>query len=759
MSGTKVDSEVLPEKWEIFDDMVEAFRQEGIYLYVDLALMNWCRGGWTQAGWRDMRLKAYFDMDNALGIWTKGVTALLNHKSRYTGIALKDEPAVACILFWNEQDNTLNPWGGFRQNSATRKILEQQFQEFIKKKYGTVEAVRKAWNNPKLRSFESIEFKGITAAVKNPEMKNDMVLYYYSIQKKLQDYFVAFIKKSGYKGLYTYWDSSKSRKETILRNELPLVSTHDYAAHPFGNTVAQKSNAESGCGYFASMNQTRILGIPMSITEYGQAFWNQYGHEAGILVPAYASFQNYAFIMVHSDAVGLKATEAMEPFVNYSNPIFRANEFISAHLFRRGDVTPANKWIEVRIRPSETFRNGHANDAVNAAQAKLAFVCGLGITISESTDPNPHFDWMLKDIQGTKITGTEYTNTMTEDNRTAFYFDRTIRDLKTKGILPKDNPTSYEAGIYQNLNDELRLERKKKMFRVITSKTEAVTMPAGNTSLRHMESVSTSEPAAIAVIPVDNQPIPKSSRMVLVYSTDTVNNGMQLSHSRERCFQKGTRPALLKTGTLKLTLNQNKKMKLYALAFDGTPLEEIPVIQKNGKLQISINTAELNCTATPFFELTTGLSESMRRAYEKNRSRKTPDANQKKTEIKIPEIVKYRFASESDVTLESKNAKGNIITKWIKLEKGKCYLISADISLKNIKGLKDVKFGCMFSTKQGRKWSWAYFSTEDTDWIPVDLVLKTETNDICLMYGIPKGGTGVMKIRNIIVSELKVKPK
>ena len=75
-----------------------------------------------------------------------------------------------------------------------------------------------------------------------------------------------------------------------------------------------------------------------------------------------------------------------------NNPVVRANEFISAHLFQRGDVQRSKNRIDLLV-PEETLQKSRlAQAAVAAEQGKLGFITGFAVAF-----PN------RKRAQGTQI--------------------------------------------------------------------------------------------------------------------------------------------------------------------------------------------------------------------------------------------------------------------------------------------------------------------------------------------------------------------
>jgi hypothetical protein len=92
----------------------------------------------------------YINMDRDIqDIVLRYFTVLLNHRNPYTGLAYKDDPALAVVEFQNESNlffHTLNDLRGKAgEHPYYSRLLRRGFFAFVKGKYGTREAVAKAW--------------------------------------------------------------------------------------------------------------------------------------------------------------------------------------------------------------------------------------------------------------------------------------------------------------------------------------------------------------------------------------------------------------------------------------------------------------------------------------------------------------------------------------------------------------------------------------------------------------------------------------
>ncbi|HWB04572.1 MAG TPA: hypothetical protein VG796_16205 [Verrucomicrobiales bacterium] len=84
-------------------------------------------------------------------IRTKVLLSLLNHKNPYTELRYADDPALLCVEYQNEDSIFFwNPLGDLssptpKKWKAHGKKLRGMFAAWAKKKYGTTEALKKAW--------------------------------------------------------------------------------------------------------------------------------------------------------------------------------------------------------------------------------------------------------------------------------------------------------------------------------------------------------------------------------------------------------------------------------------------------------------------------------------------------------------------------------------------------------------------------------------------------------------------------------------
>jgi hypothetical protein len=133
--------------------MVAAMKKEGIYSTIspfwahnghmgEPALSDWGIPGYTAKD--DLWGVMYFS-DTLKTAYKKWVKYLYTEKNPYTGIALKDDPAVALIQVKNEDG--VFWWTISSMKEGFMYIVRQKYYQWAVAKYGSAAAVKTAWSN------------------------------------------------------------------------------------------------------------------------------------------------------------------------------------------------------------------------------------------------------------------------------------------------------------------------------------------------------------------------------------------------------------------------------------------------------------------------------------------------------------------------------------------------------------------------------------------------------------------------------------
>lgn len=616
-SNATKDIEIPQENLLDADYLLAALKKRGIYMFLTL-------GGY-QPGYSDralamrernnIKLKIFVGDADARAHWAGMTRQLLTHVNPHTGVAWKDEPAIVAVEFYNEQD-----FGMSMRKYCSEEALEclnQAWRKWLEKRYTTIQKVNKAWES-KAESFQQLTYpKEITGTTAEDR---DALLFHKEIYQETCRWYTSVVREAGYTGLISQFSLMKNLFGGEVRQEsMDLVVQNGYFRHPsnfmaVGSRVHPESSLGGGCLYLRNLASVRLADRPIFITEYNHSFWNPYQHEAGVAAPSFAAMQNFSALMIHEGA----ASPGFKPaplgcFSTANSPVVRANEFLSAALFRRGDVKSSQKRIELLYPNAFLRKDKNALGAVDVELNKLALLGAFAVKFPDAPTKVSlgHVKLTPPVLQlfpagSATIRSSDWFTEVKADNSSAETLAQAIQTLRKNGTLAPTNLTSLEKEIFHSETEEILYRCQEKMLQVVTPRTEAVALsPGQSASLKHLQVQSVSVPATVAVIAMDDQPIASSRKMVVIFSTAAANTDMLLSADRMTLKSQGKLPVVLEVGAMKAQINRAAagKFHFYPLALDGTRREELPISVSADGLTLEVDTGKLANGPTTFFEL------------------------------------------------------------------------------------------------------------------------------------------------------------
>ncbi len=568
----------------------------------------------------DYKLRMYLGDPEIRHSWKIGVETLMNHVNPYTGRAWKDEPAIACVELYNEQE-----WGLLRphqQSPQTLAEFSEVFRAWLKKKYKSLDALALAWGGTAPKSWGEIEVPATFPIGSKSVRDNDFILLTTDLSRECARWMNETLRATGYRGLVPQYNLSRWFGGQAARWEEAQVSiSNTYFNHPSnfdrpGSRCRQNSSIEASAAYWRDVAVMRFADRPLIVTEYNHPFWNRYQYEGGLLFGAYSALQGFDGLMVHDEAVFDHVVKGLDCFGVARSPVLRAGEFVLACLFQRGDVKPSPHRVELSVPKEYVEQGGNGALSVSWEQNKLALLTGFsvgftGLKPAAGTGLSAPADWVIAPDGGSilKSAGGGWAVEGVEKKGGRFSAGGAVKELKAKGLLPADNLSDPARGVYQSDTGEITMRVRDRVLKVVTPRSEAAALPENREeALGCLRILGSSVPAMVAACSTDGKPLADSGRIVLVYSTRAANSGMELSADEVTLLKLGQPPVLLQTGRLKVELahSQATGMRLYALGFDGVRREELPLSKRGETLEISLDTALLKNGPTVFFELTKG---------------------------------------------------------------------------------------------------------------------------------------------------------
>lgn len=331
ISGSS-STNLTPEKLDQLHYLMAALKKRGLYIAIDLFTIRQIRNNEVLPGVLGMDEYKALQLvhQGARNNWLTFATNLLDSTNPYTGLKLKDDPALAWICLVNENN----------QGSAARDLPERTQSLFN-------QAWQSAGNtgNWNYANDQGARFGAELHAQAYTWMKNQL-------------------RNLGVKALLTdvngWWDQKALAGH---RNNLDFVDNHWYWDHPafISSAWGVPSRGANGGGMalkslgggLQNMALTRVVGKPFMVSEFNFTAPNRFRAEGGLFMGAVAARQDwdsmFRFAWSHSSST-LSSPEPFDYFNAQSDPALLASERAIISLFLRKDLAPAEDdgvlWVD-----------------------------------------------------------------------------------------------------------------------------------------------------------------------------------------------------------------------------------------------------------------------------------------------------------------------------------------------------------------------------------------------------------------------------
>ena len=589
------------------DYFIAGCRKRRIYIMLDLLGAEIGYTGVSEWGHpafaMHQNLRIYFD-EAVRRQCLEGMRQLLTHVNPYTGIPLAEDPILALVTGWNEQEFA------FIKNYDF-SIAAPEFAVFLEKKYGAVTGLNREWGSSFASFAEASRFRREEIYAKN-RRGADIDEFIAAREKELIGWYAENLRKLGYEGLFTNYDMTKSLHYAPVRGRLDVVSMHNYHGHPDksnqrGSSQNQGSALEGAAAFFRDCAATRIAGKPMVINEYAQLWWNRCRYEEPFAFSAYAALHGYDALMRHAHPVSTVNAEYMASWESFWDPVAAASQVATAFLFLRGDVAPAKSAVRLQVSEAGIHRDLIFRDSVDAAQNRLALITGFGLENIDGGSRPPGPRELAVPLAGSSAVENSTAGFSRSLDRSGGRFDlgKTVAELKRRGLLPEKN-RSGSWTLFESETGELLLDAGRRFMRIDTPRFQGVCGPAGTTAALADVSVERlTTDGTLSVIALDGT-VRDANRLLVIYATNALNSGTSFEdESMRTLLEIGRNPSLIRTGAFELKIrNRNaSSFKVYPLAMNGERRAEIPASASGGVLAVSADTAKLPDGPALFFEI------------------------------------------------------------------------------------------------------------------------------------------------------------
>ena len=623
MRGAKADMAINPAMLDRWDYVLSEFKKQGIYIHlVMLSYQLYDTVGAYPHHFEvrnGHRLMLYFGNEWERQHFRYACETLLNHVNPYTGLAWKDDPAIAFLEFYNEQ---CSGFGNLVANAKSIpggwELVQRRWREWLVAKYGdrVPEALRPELDGKPLSEAPVPPYW----RDRDTPLANEFGLFRVYIAKDGAEWCERLVRGLGYRGLTTNYNAFKRFADQCARwQTIQVIDHHSYYQHPRGGwgapgcTVEQNSSLDDALGVWRGVAAMRFAGRPLIVSEFNYSYWNPYQHE-GMLFPAYSAFQNFASLQIHSD-ISFEFTGKASPLHTFgvgNSPVIRANEFFSNCLFLRGDVTPAPHLVEYVVPEAQLGQRGMTHVTMDGRQSRVSLLTGLAMAfpwapLAPRTVRGPRADVQMLPDGTADVEEADWFFNVLENPNGTFDLAAFVASLRQRGILPRDNATDPANEVFQSETGELTLRAKERVAKVVTARSEAATLPEGHReTLGRLTVENSSVHATVGLCSVSGEPVADASRLVLVYATRCVNSHTVFSHDGRRKIAEGRLPVLQRRGHLRARFrpaSEPGRYALYALDLQGVRQERVPVSVDGDELVIDLDTGRLKRGPATFFEL------------------------------------------------------------------------------------------------------------------------------------------------------------
>ena len=141
-----------PEALDRLDYFIAQLERNGIYVNLNLLVsrpFNAADGlpeEIEQLGWKERHVVGFFDA-RILELQKEYARKLLTHRNPYTGMTYAEDPAVAFVEI-NNENGLIHAWLGGKMDRLPEVLLfdlQRKWNEWLRKKYGTTDALRETW--------------------------------------------------------------------------------------------------------------------------------------------------------------------------------------------------------------------------------------------------------------------------------------------------------------------------------------------------------------------------------------------------------------------------------------------------------------------------------------------------------------------------------------------------------------------------------------------------------------------------------------
>lgn len=578
---TRVDREYL-DKYFYF---ISAMKRQGIYCTLSIYFPLWLRFT-KEDGYGDYNYQHPFAMlffnQRFRQIYRGWWRELMTTPNPHTGLALKDDPAVAMVELVNEDSYFFWTFTPYQNIPAQQmEILEKAFGDWLKQKYGSLGTAFATWGGQRIRGDD--EQAGRAGFVGLWEMFNqrnkraqDTAEFLAKHQRAFFTQMRDYLKRDlGYKGLVqaSNWITASAEilgpLDKWSNAVCDYMDRHGYFGGPHegeraGWSISVGDRYDDACALTEVAKGSLPLmdviynSLPSIISEVNWTPPNRYRADFPFLFATYGVLQGtdgvYFFALN-----GPSWQQVLSKF-SIQTPVVFGQFPAAALIFRQGLVQEARPVVVANLKMSDLFalKGAPVSQPVNLDELRAKDIpAGQTATVRQlnAIDPMAH------------LVGKVMMNFVEQDTPSR------IADLSR--YIDRTN------GRVRSVTGELLWDYSKGLVTVNAPKAQGACgflRGAGVLRLNDVTLRADMEYGSVLLVALDGQPLRTSRKMLLQVMSEDTNHGWSAPGSGKREIKSlGTAPINVRRlgGTVTFTRPDARQLKVTLLDWNGYPTGKV----------------------------------------------------------------------------------------------------------------------------------------------------------------------------------------
>ncbi len=574
---TKVDTEYL-ERLFYF---VTAMKRQGIYVTLSIYFPLWIRLQ-PSDGYGDYNNQHPFAMpffnkrfqEVYRGWWR----SLMTTRNPFTGVALKDEPAIALVELMNEDSYFFWTFTPYQNVPAQQmEILEREFGNWLRQKYGSLGAAFAAWGGERIRGDDEGAGRAGFMALwdmfnRRDKRAQDTAEFLATHQRAFFAQMRDYLKRDlGYKGLVqaSNWITADARilgpLDKWSNAVCDYMDRHGYFGGPHegeraGWSLNEGDLYDDACALTEVAKGSLPLmdviynGLPSIISEVNWTPPNRFRADFPFLFATYGVLQGTDGVFFF--ALSGPSWQGVLSKFSIQTPVVMGQFPAQALVYRLGLVQEAPPVVDANLKMADLFalKGAPVSQPMNLDELRARDIpAGQTATVQslEAVDPLAH------------LVGRVQMNFVERDTPSRIadlsrYIDRT-------------------RSIVRSITGELAWDYGRGLVTVNAPRAQGVCgflRQAGSIALRDVSVSAQMEYGSVLIVPLDGQPLRTSRRMLLQVMSEDTNYGWSAPGTGKRAIRNlGSSPINVRRfgGTVTLNRSDAQQLKVTPLDWNGYP--------------------------------------------------------------------------------------------------------------------------------------------------------------------------------------------